>query len=373
MSNPKIEKIKAELRERIESRRKNTIRKRLSTTLQNLSRSPNSLNLIRRPLPCLHEGAIIEPCPTCQGELRHVRDCAHPSNPTESCTRGYISDKVWSCDKCTNFKTEPPTIKVPNAMAVRPIKTTWAYGVTTVPSRRTTTLPVTLKSLRGAGFPTPHLFVDGDHDGKSWHDQFGLDVTCHGGKPIRAYGNWTLGLAELYIKNPTATYFAMFQDDFVTYKNLREYLEKLTWPSKSYLNLYTFAENTPTELRKHGLPAPQDGHIGLYEANQRGKGAVALIFRRDAILMLLTHQHMVERPIDPHRGHRSIDGGVVTAMTKSSWKEMVHYPTLTHHIGNISAIGNRTHSAGVGFLGEEYNALDFLEVKTEPLPVPNGS
>ena len=237
----------------------------------------------------------------------------------------------------------------------------WAYGVTTVPSRRDSTLPRTLQSLTNAGFPSPHLFVDGDNDGSSWSREFNLDVTCHGGTPVRAYGNWVLGLAELYLRNPTATYFAMFQDDILTYTNLRQYLERALWPNESYLNLYTIPQNTPDELRKQRIQAPDNGYKGFYASNQRGKGALGLVFRKNAVIMLLTHQHMVDRPLDPKRGHKALDGGVVTAMTKCKYREMVHAPSLTYHIGRVSAIGNKEQPQGVGFLGEGYDALRFLE------------
>ena len=57
-------------------------------------------------LPCVHEGPVIESCKVCnkeRGELRHVRACLHPSPSDEdrdACTRGYVSDKVQSCDRC---------------------------------------------------------------------------------------------------------------------------------------------------------------------------------------------------------------------------------------------------------------------------------
>ena len=74
----------------------------------------------------------------------------------------------------------------------------WAYCVMTVPMRRRTTLPGTLASLREAGFPRPHLFVDGDCDGKSWRDELGLDVTCRY-PAVRIHGNWWLSIMEMFV------------------------------------------------------------------------------------------------------------------------------------------------------------------------------
>jgi hypothetical protein len=73
--------------------------------------------------PCAHEGAVLEFCPTCRGgEGRHVRDCSHPDNPTERCTREYVSAAAWSCDRCPHrapaavsvaTKNTPALVKVP--------------------------------------------------------------------------------------------------------------------------------------------------------------------------------------------------------------------------------------------------------------------
>ena len=50
-------------------------------------------------LPCIHEGAILEFCPTCNGEMRHVRDC----DIYEKCTRGFVSSNMQSCVRCKDY------------------------------------------------------------------------------------------------------------------------------------------------------------------------------------------------------------------------------------------------------------------------------
>jgi hypothetical protein len=46
--------------------------------------------------PCVHEGAVLEYCPTCRGEGRHVRDC----DLHERCTRDAVSPVVRACASC---------------------------------------------------------------------------------------------------------------------------------------------------------------------------------------------------------------------------------------------------------------------------------
>lgn len=261
-------------------------------------------------------------------------------------------------------------------------KMKWAYGVTTVLERRKDLLPRTLKSLQGAGFSEPRLFIDGvdSHQDFFWYQStFSLEVTIRSPK-IRSYGNWVLALAELYIREPYADRYAIFQDDFVTYSNLREYLEQCPYPTKGYLNLYTFGPPKQEPPPFVGLTGRL--RVGWFLSNQMGRGAVALVFDRDAVMTLLTHQpqikpggnldgsetvdnkqclkHLVERPLDAQRGHRSIDGGIVTALKKAGYKEWVHHPSLTQHLGNYSTMGSKPHPRAKTFIGENFDARELL-------------
>src|SRR4051812_15694767 len=102
----------------------------------------------------------------------------------------------------------------------------WACGVTTVPERRGTLLPRTLGSLQRAGFPAPRLFADGvaTPEEANWYGQTGCaTVRC---PIVRVAMNWTLGLWELYARQPRADFFAVFQDDVLVCRDAREYVER---------------------------------------------------------------------------------------------------------------------------------------------------
>lgn len=244
-------------------------------------------------------------------------------------------------------------------MAIPPPK--WAYGVTTVhssptckaPGRRDTLLPKTLESLAAAGFPEPRLFVDGASSG---YERFNLPVTYRD-PAVRAYGNWVLGLLELYIREPQATYYAMFQDDVATGKNLRAYLERRGYPDGGYLNLYTFPE-----LYKK-LPKNVGWHT--YSHHRTGLGALALVFDQRAMEAMFTHQpsarHMFDRPHDANRGWKAIDGGVVESLRKADVREHVHNPSLVQHTGvRNSTVGNAVHPLADSFRGENFDLLELL-------------
>lgn len=271
-------------------------------------------------------------CETCEWFRPEDRRCAHPS-----CGCFLDEKATWKSEDCP-IKKWPESIPALN----------WSYGLTTVPERIKSELPKTLASLKAAGFDNPRLFIDGARDAVAYAD-FGLETTCHY-PTLKTFGNWILCLLELYLRDPEADRYAIFQDDFVTYPHLKEYLEQSPYPDKGYLNLYTFPENQKL------VP---DGHTGWYEANQRGLGAVALVFNREAIMTLLESQSIAKRPQDSN-GWKRIDGGIVNAFNKAGWKEYVHNPSLVQHTGLRSSMGNSQHQLATSFKGQEFNALDLL-------------
>ncbi len=237
-----------------------------------------------------------------------------------------------------------------------PRKVTWSYGVTTVPQRIDDLLPRTLASLAAGGFDKPRLFVDGEKDVTAY-EKFGLEVTVRNPQ-IQTFGNWILALWELYLRNSEAEKYAVFQDDFVTYINLRQYLESCKYPAKGYWNLNTFPENQKL--------APKDGTTGWFESNQNGRSAVALVFSSEAVVTLLESSHLVRRSmtVEPRRKYKMVDGGIVESFRKVGWKEYTHNPTLVEHTGMKSMIRSRgipDKWKAKTFRGEDFDAMELLK------------
>lgn len=270
-------------------------------------------------------------------------ECSIKKDVGVACCNGRANER-GVFEPCPGYqsKAEEPAKPRPSR---RPIK--WAYGVTTIPARRGNLLPATLASLRRAGFDAPRLFVDGSKDAPSWESEFGLEVTVRF-PAIRTFGNWVLSLGELFIREPMAQRYAIFQDDIVVAKDLRAYLDSAPFPEKVYLNLYTVPEN-------EALAA---GRKGWYESNQKGKGALGLVFDRAGVITLLTHLHMIERPMHARKGWRNVDGGIVTAMRKAGYKELVHAPSLVQHAGTVSTIGTFPAEVSKTWRGEEFSPLE---------------
>lgn len=300
----------------------------------------------------------IEICKECPGDHYKNGICTHQScgciirkkaaSAVEQCPKGY-----WSLGKQS---AQPATIApVSSSQEIPPAKPlTWAYGVTTCAVRLDNLLPKTLTSLAQAGFDKPRLFVDGV-SAVEWSlrsDVLNQYETTLRYPTIRSYGNWILALGELFIRNPQADRFAIFQDDLIASRNLRMYLETLQYPKKGYLNLYLFPRNEVLN---------KDKRIGIFPSNQRGLGAVALVFNKEAVVTLLSQQSIIERPTSQRRGWKAIDGGVVTGFRAAGWLEFVHYPSLIQHIGDESSMGNAKHAKALSFRGKDFDCMSLCQ------------
>lgn len=277
------------------------------------------------------EKTRLEICSNCPLEAGEYR-CREIDAGCSRTFRRRLKDPDYPC----------PRDKWKTAMAKK-----WSYGVTTVPSRVDDgLLRRTLKSLAAGGFTAPRIFVDGELPNKPfWLKKYRVVERL---ETVRTFGNWILTAWELYLREPQAELFAIFQDDLVTVKNLRKYLESVHYPPNGYLNLYTFPQN-------------EKDIDGFYLSNQKGKGAVALVFSNEAIRTILKSEHMINRPLNPKRGWKAVDGGIVTGFKKAGWKEYVHKPSLVQHTGKVSSMGNNEHQQARTFPGEGFDATRLID------------
>jgi hypothetical protein len=227
----------------------------------------------------------------------------------------------------------------------------WSYGITTCPARLYDLFPQTLQSLKLAGFDKPRIFIDGLQQvpqANVGNCLAGLEITIRYPE-VRTAAHWILSLYELYLRNPWANFYAIFQDDIIAYRNLRPFLEHTVYPKDGYLNLYTFFMNQEMAQSE-----------GWFPSNQLGKGAQALVFDQTSIRALLSSRYMVDRPQDKKRGWRSVDGGICSAMKLAKIKEYCHSPSLVQHVGMISSMGNNMRHQAPEFRGENFDAMDLL-------------
>ncbi len=217
----------------------------------------------------------------------------------------------------------------------------WAYGVTTVPERIGTLLPQTLASLAAAGFDRPVLFVDGQITGYGDHE-----VVCH--PRVGQMRNWMHALFYLFTTKDADRY-AIFEDDVLACRQLREYLERFP-AGKVYWNLITLDEN---HVFTQDVP-------GWHESNQLGRSACGLVFDRSTVDCLLRMERFVR---GPGNGETMSDAVVIGTLKSLGYKELVHYPSLLQHVGLESTLGNSIGRVSA-FVSED---VDLLSV---PAPEP---
>jgi hypothetical protein len=153
---------------------------------------------------------------------------------------------------------------------------------------------------------------------------------------------------ELYIRQPQAQRYAIFQDDVVLCRGVRQYLEQCEYPDKSYLNLFTFATNEHIIFGKSR---------GWHRSDQLGKGAVALVFDHAAMVALLQQSHMAHKPQLP-KGHKNVDGAIQHALVaQAGFTEYIHSPSLAQHVGREGTLGNHQHPDAKTFPGETFNIV----------------
>jgi hypothetical protein len=223
---------------------------------------------------------------------------------------------------------------------------TWACGITTVPERMHGLLVQTLNSLLAAGFPKPRLFIDGLQDVQDYDNRFGLEVTTRWPQ-LRQTGNWMLGLAELYFRNPRADRYLMAEDDWICCRGLLDYLERW-YPTdpKGYQILYLWPNNKMIAGERQGW----------FRSDQYGRGAVADVFSREAVLAMLGDRYMYERVRDEKKGWKIIDGAIVTSLKRQGFIEYAHNPCLIQHTGTVSSMKNRPAPPSDCFVGENTDA-----------------
>lgn len=232
----------------------------------------------------------------------------------------------------------------------------WSYGVVAVNSRVDTVLPETLRSLHNAGFPQPLLFMDGNIE---WYQ---AEELCHrvsmmhmNSHRVGNLRNWISAIHGVYFANPHADRYAIFEDDIYAVKNLRRFLElsdlKRKYPD-GYFSLY---------VQKSNLDFTE-GKPGWHVSNQRGDGALGLVFDDRTMPLLLSSPVFADRMKDARKAYNSAkaDGAIQKALEKHRYREYVFNPSLLQHRGTPSTIGNGYGRIPKTFPGEEFDALSLL-------------
>jgi hypothetical protein len=177
--------------------------------------------------------------------------------------------------------------------------------------------------------------------------------------------HWHRTLLDMYSADPWSEYYAVFQDDIRCVKGLKDYILFSQIPQNSYINLLTFMENE--EIIHDRQPGWMEAYRGK-SGYQRGRGAIALVFRHHVVEMLLSSRRFITRRHDAQLGNVALDGAVLGALAECSVSEFIHNPSLTQHVGIESSMGNPWNSNesdtryahAKSFPGECYNVYRSL-------------
>lgn len=307
---------------------------------------------------CRHFGKYtgeMQLCGTCPGRtMIKLFQCAIHG----ACSVKKELPNVACCETCQDYNPA-------SDLADKAPMLNWTCGITTVPSRKDDLFPRTLASIEAAGFPKPTIFVDGaSFKLAQWYEDkyaplgYSVEVRRH---RIYAWGNWLLGLWDLYLRHPSYDRYAMFQDDVVFCKNLKRYLECSEYPSNGYWNLYT---NPPNQTVIPRTKATRRQIEGWHPSNQLGFGALGLVFDNATVLKMFSHHHFPVRTKDADRGREGIDGAVVSVFNVTNGQEYIHHPSLVQHLGEYSTIQRKAQLYGPSksFPGEGFDALKLLQI-----------
>lgn len=203
-------------------------------------------------------------------------------------------------------------------------KILWAVGMLTAP-RKNETLTKSLTSLKQAGFEDVQLFAE---PGVVVPDVFQHLPITRNGRSLGVFGNTMAALSSLYLSQPTATAYALFQDDITVAAGLKAWCEDEFWPSGCGLvSLFTIREQIEE------TPGWQIARRGFY----RTYGAMGFVFRRDVLLEFLSDHRVWSHRLT--RAHGS--DAAIGEWAARSGHGIAHYsPSLIQHRGKTSTIGH---------------------------------
>lgn len=217
----------------------------------------------------------------------------------------------------------------------------WSCGMTTMEGREFAARRTMASLVVNGGFPANSIatFCD-SHPCRS--------------KQLGAFANWVLAAWELYLANPRADRYAIFQDDITCGVNLRKFLDQSPEPARGgYWNLCLW-------------PGNADGRKGWYPApNPCGLGAQGLVFTNSAMRIILMSRWLTDHPLDRIRGNRAIDGIVRTIMDGAGYTEYVHNPSLVKHEGSQCSTLQLTHYPETVNFHESLDLLTCLDHKND--------
>ena len=149
----------------------------------------------------------------------------------------------------------------------------------------------------------------------------------------------------MYYRNPDADRYLYCQDDIVCTQNLKDYLDAQPMPDKGWWNLFTHNANAHRAIKA--------GTNGWFESNQRGLGALALMFDNRTMQSLVTSTALHTKALNLNNRARErskvhMDMAISETLIEAGYTEYCHYPSLTQHTGRKSSHREKTWPRSAG-------------------------
>jgi hypothetical protein len=173
--------------------------------------------------------------------------------------------------------------------------------------------------------------------------------------------NWICALHDMYVNDVHAEGYAIFEDDILICKNLRNYLEHLMprFERLGALSLYT----PERQARMHF------GQACVHDNAYRGDavwGTQAVVFSNYSLAFFLSSRTTINhRRIGIGKGNNKNRDSAIGVWAKAENQPFYyHTPSLVQHVGEESSVEHEFHCAS-DFVGDSYDAMQLL-----PLEIP---
>lgn len=198
----------------------------------------------------------------------------------------------------------------------------WAVGIITAP-RVEHTLYRTVQSLKAAGWDKGHVFSEPNNYLTTIPEYHIVQRVSK----LGIFGNWMLGLYELFIRNIDADAYLMIQDDIIVSPGTKKYLEESLWFNEDPHITCLFCPNA----------IDNDENFGWRTSNSFSGGPTAIVMSHETVQTIITDILPLRfYAIQKSKKSSFDDLGIFHLMSRKGYKVYYPKPSLCDHIGHIS-------------------------------------
>jgi len=228
----------------------------------------------------------------------------------------------------------------------------WVVGIQTCPREEDVYINHTIAGIHRAGWDQITIFAEPNSP-----VPVGYPVTY---RPCR-YGDWTnwvCAFFELFIANPDANAFVLFEDDITLSMHIRNYLD---WAIPKLGRFGCLSLYTP--------PTHHSDWKGWHDEADAGwalSGAQGMVFTRPSLQRFLSDPKILEYRFDEIGKKNAHKDCAIGKWACKKERVLYHTPSLIDHRGIQSLIGTKNHQA-VDYVGDDFDCETLIgEVKVLP-------